>query len=93
MNVISANLVIPHSYPDDGDRASLRNVGIWLNSDTADRPRKFYNYLNCYPELKPEKKFSAWCGQDLHRDRYEPLVSVAHAPSSSFIGCETWSVK
>jgi hypothetical protein len=26
--------------------------------------------------------FSARRGQDLRRDRYEPLVTVAHAPSS-----------
>jgi hypothetical protein len=26
--------------------------------------------------------FSARRGQDLHRDRYEPLVTVADAPSS-----------
>jgi hypothetical protein len=29
--------------PDDGVRASLRNVGIWFNIDAADRLRKFYN--------------------------------------------------
>jgi hypothetical protein len=40
---ISANLIIPQACPDDRDRASLRNVGIWLNIDAADRPRKFYN--------------------------------------------------
>jgi hypothetical protein len=26
--------------------------------------------------------FSEWGGQDFSRDRYEPLVTVAHAPSS-----------
>jgi hypothetical protein len=29
--------------PDDGDKASLWNVDISLNTDAADRPRKFYN--------------------------------------------------
>jgi hypothetical protein len=31
------------SDPDNGVRASLQNIGIWLNIDVADRPRKFYN--------------------------------------------------
>jgi hypothetical protein len=31
--------------------------------------------------LKPDKLFSAWRGQDFRRDSYEPLVTVAHAPS------------
>jgi hypothetical protein len=25
------------------ETASLWNVGIWLNTDAADRPKKFYN--------------------------------------------------
>jgi hypothetical protein len=32
-----------HTIPDNGDRASLRNIGFWLNTDTADCPRGFYN--------------------------------------------------
>jgi hypothetical protein len=36
-------LVIPHTDSDNGDRASLQNVGFWLNIDVADRPRGFYN--------------------------------------------------
>jgi hypothetical protein len=32
-----------HTYCDDGDGTSLWNVGIWLNIDMADCPRKFYN--------------------------------------------------
>jgi hypothetical protein len=27
--------------PDDGDGRCLRNVGFYLNVDTADRPRRF----------------------------------------------------
>jgi hypothetical protein len=34
---------VRNTYPDDWDRASLRNVGIWQNTVAADRPSKFYN--------------------------------------------------
>jgi hypothetical protein len=48
---ISANFIIPHTHPDDEDRASLQNVGIWLNIDAADSLRKFYNIdRNMFPE-------------------------------------------
>jgi hypothetical protein len=38
--------------PDDGDRASIRNVGFELNIDTADCPRGFFiatitSFLDC----------------------------------------------
>jgi hypothetical protein len=37
--------------------------------------------LNCYPIFK-SGMFSDWRNEHLHRDRYEPLVTVAHARSS-----------
>jgi hypothetical protein len=33
------------SYPEDGDKATRRNVGILFKINTADRPRKYFTFM------------------------------------------------
>jgi hypothetical protein len=39
---VESKINISETSCDDGDRASLWNVGFWLNNDVADCPRRFY---------------------------------------------------
>jgi hypothetical protein len=45
---------------------------------------------NCCLELKPEINVFSKAWPRLHRDRYEPLITIAHAPSSLPIVIRPW---